>query len=317
MNGIDVSSYQPKNITSLVDYDFAIIKATEGTGYVSPNCDAQYQAAVKRGKLVGVYHFASGGDARAEAEFFVKNIKGYLGQAVLVLDWEANAIPKGAAWVQAFVRRVKELTQVPPIIYGSASPLAQYGIPAVAKAENCGIWAAAYADYVPDYGYQKAPQLVGSVIRQWTSVGRLSGYGGNLDLNSSILTPEQWKKYAQGARGGATKPLPAPKPVPKPVRKTNEQVAAEIVAGKGGWGNGVDRVNSLKKAGYNYNTVQALVNKLLNVNKPVRTYYTVKKGDTMSGIAGKYKTTLAVLDKLNPQIKNLNEIYPGEKVRVK
>lgn len=51
--------------------------------------------------------------------------------------------------------------------------------------------------------------------------------------------------------------------------------------------------------------------------KPSKAYYTVKKGDTMSGIAKKYKKSLSSLAKLNPQIKNLNDIDVGQKVRVK
>ena len=37
---------------------------------------------------------------------------------------------------------------------------------------------------------------------------------------------------------------------------------------------------------------------------------------TLSGIAAHYKTTVAELLKLNPQIKNPNLIYPGEKITV-
>lgn len=46
------------------------------------------------------------------------------------------------------------------------------------------------------------------------------------------------------------------------------------------------------------------------------TYYKVKKGDTLSAIAKKYKTTVNKLVKLN-NIKNKNLIYPGQKIRVK
>lgn len=46
-------------------------------------------------------------------------------------------------------------------------------------------------------------------------------------------------------------------------------------------------------------------------------YYTVKKGDTMSKIASANKTTLTELKKLNPQIKNVNLISVGQKVRIK
>lgn len=53
---------------------------------------------------------------------------------------------------------------------------------------------------------------------------------------------------------------PAPKPpAPKPVKKSNEAVAAEVVAGL--WGNGNARVAKLKAAGYNPILIQVLVNK--------------------------------------------------------
>ena len=44
--------------------------------------------------------------------------------------------------------------------------------------------------------------------------------------------------------------------------------------------------------------------------------YTVKKGDTLTSIAKKYKTTVNKLVKLN-NIKNKNLIYPGQKIKVK
>lgn len=44
-------------------------------------------------------------------------------------------------------------------------------------------------------------------------------------------------------------------------KKTNEEIAKEVIAGK--WGNGVDRKNRLTKAGYDYNTIQGIVNNLV------------------------------------------------------
>lgn len=46
-------------------------------------------------------------------------------------------------------------------------------------------------------------------------------------------------------------------------------------------------------------------------------YHTVVKGDNLTKIALKYGTTLKELARLNPQIKNLNLIYIGDKVRIK
>jgi len=46
-----------------------------------------------------------------------------------------------------------------------------------------------------------------------------------------------------------------------PAKKSNEEIAREVVQGK--WGNGADRKKRLTDAGYDYATIQALVNKLL------------------------------------------------------
>lgn len=251
MNGIDVSPWQPSNITALVEYNFTIIKATEGIGYVSPTCDQQYQLAKSRGKGLGVYHFASGLDPIAEADFFINNIQGYLGEAILVLDWEANAISKGADYVRSFVKRVKERTNIPPVIYGSFSHLQNAGIDKIAAEENCGLWVAAYPTSNPT-GYYAAEQLLGGVIRQYSSHGRLDGYTGNLDLNYTILTFDNWKKYALGKQDTS-----APSPV-NPLRRSNEDIATEVM--RGAWGNSNDRKTRLTNAGYDYAAIQAIIN---------------------------------------------------------
>ena len=51
----------------------------------------------------------------------------------------------------------------------------------------------------------------------------------------------------------------------------------------------------------------------LNLNS---TEYTIKKGDTLSLIAKNYNTTVELLLKANPNIKNPNLIFPGEKIKI-
>ena len=46
--------------------------------------------------------------------------------------------------------------------------------------------------------------------------------------------------------------------------KTNQQVAVEVILGK--WGNGNDRRKRLTSAGYNYESVQSIVNALCSGN---------------------------------------------------
>lgn len=73
-----------------------------------------------------------------------------------------------------------------------------------------------------------------------------------------------------------------PKP---PTKKTNEEVAAEIVAGKGGWGNNPLRAQRLSEAGFEPTAVQLLVEKLMKKETPQR-----KSNGQIAGevIAGKW-----------------------------
>ena len=99
-------------------------------------------------------------------------------------------------------------------------------------------------------------------------------------------------------------------------KKSVSAIADEVIAGK--WGNGNYRKNKLQAAGYDYNAVQAEVNKKLGSgsSNSANQYYTIKSGDTLSGIAQKYGTTVKQLQNWNG-IKNANVIYAGQKIRVK
>ena len=50
------------------------------------------------------------------------------------------------------------------------------------------------------------------------------------------------------------------KAAPAPAKKSNKEIAKEVLAGK--WGNNPQRKAKLEAAGYNYATIQALVNKM-------------------------------------------------------
>ena len=98
--------------------------------------------------------------------------------------------------------------------------------------------------------------------------------------------------------------------------KDNKKSVTEVAKGviNGDYGNGDERKKKLEAEGYDYDEVQAKVNQLLGAN--VTKTYTVKSGDTLSGIASKYKTTVVKLVKDN-NIKNANLIYPGQKIIIK
>jgi lysozyme len=200
LNGIDVSGFQPANITALVNYDFVFIKATEGTGYTSSEANAQYQAAVARGHGVGVYHFADTGDATAQANYFVQHIGGYVGKAMLALDWEGNAVAQGPGWAKTFLDRVYALTGVRPVIYMSASVIDEYDWTAV-RAGDYGLWMASYGANQIREGYS-APAAPGvkfwgsPILYQYGSQERLPGYASNLDVDAFYGDAKAWAAFA-------------------------------------------------------------------------------------------------------------------------
>ena len=224
LNGIDISNWQAGINLSSVPADFVIIKATEGTTYVSPEADTQYQGAKSAGRLLGVYHFATGVGAVEEAKFFLSNVQGYLGEAILVLDWEGAVVTKGVGYAKAFLDYVYQQTGIRPLIYMSKSVTNSYEWSTVSA--NYGLWVAQYANALPT-GYQDDPWTdtngfrawSGPAIFQYASTGRLSGYDGNLDLDKFYGDTAAWQAYAKPDHM-TPDPEPTPEPTPEPPKST-------------------------------------------------------------------------------------------------
>ena len=356
LNGIDVSNWQKGINLAAVPADFVICKATEGVSYVSPDCARQVEQAAAAGKLVGTYHYINGRGAVAEADFYLNNIKNWIGKYMLCLDWESqgNSQWGNESYLRQVAQRIIDRTGIPPMIYVQQSRMAQ--VKPVAQALNCGLWIAQYAN-MNTTGYQATPWNEGAytcAIRQYSSAGRLSGYGGNLDLNKFYGDKAAWKAYCnpkgshddtgsgsssgggstsgEAAPGGSTLDLAVAVMQNKygtgDARKkalgsrysevqgfidhiasaSVDTLVSEVYAGK--YGNGDTRKTVL---GSRYNEVQNKINKSSGGSSA--TYYTVKSGDTLSGIAAKYGTTYQKLAAING-ISNPNKIYPGQKIKI-
>lgn len=306
LKGIDISHHQKGIDLGAVDTDFVICKATEGNGYTDEMCDTFYQKAKSLGKKLGVYHFARpdlGNSAEAEADWFVKETLGYHKEAILVLDWESGDLTN-VSWAKAWLDRVYEKTGVKPIIYMSASVMRSADWSSVVNADY-GIWVANYGSNngtAQESVFDRYPLKYWSFYALWqyTSVGRLNGYNGNLDLNYFSGDGNAWDKYAGGSPSSSNV---------KPVEKSIDELAQEVIAGK--HGNGDARKQAL---GSRYDEVQARVNEILGINQVE--YYIVQSGDNLTKIANRYGTTVNQLVSWN-NIANANLIYPGQKLRVK
>lgn len=324
-----------------------VVKATEGGDWVDTQCDKFVQQCIKNDIPFGFYHFARHGSAESEAEYFRKNTRGYEGKGIPVLDWEDG---QSIDWVNAFVEHYHKLTGVWPWVYGNAWRFNQGTVN-----KNCGRWIAGYPENGItdiDYGlkHDMPYKVNGGLVCAWqfSSSVHISGYGGNLDGNVFYGDEAAWKKYATGgkASGGSTGSFSKPS-ASSPSGSTLDLVYHIVTDNI----NGDDRVDY---CGSRYDEVQGFINDTHNAsastlakwikagkygNNPVRKIviqacdgkyqeamdivnseggskiYTVKSGDTLSGIAAKYGTTYQKLASYNG-IADPDKIYPGQKITI-
>lgn len=249
-NGIDISSWQRNINFSAVKnsgIDIVYIKSSEGRSYIDPYFETNYKNAKANGLKVGFYHYVTARtieQAREQAIFFARVINGKQIDCKLAMDFEnfgnlsiyqINEISK------VFLETLENLTNSKAIIYSNA-----YSARTIFSKdlEKYPLWVANYGVNAPG-GNDKWNTWVGW---QYTSTGRVNGISGNVDRN----------QFTDGIFISSNINVPIP-----PTENT--------------------------------------------------TVYTVKRGDTLSYIALRYRTTVTTLVKLN-NIKNPNLIYPGQRI---
>lgn len=350
LKGIDIASYQQGINLAAVPADFVIVKATEGTGYTNPDWRRQAQQTLDTGKLLGLYHYSNGGDVVAEATYFLNTVKPFIGRAILFLDWEGQGNPSFCVndynWMNHWLTHVKEQTKTVPMVYFSESVL-RYPRVGELKFDK---WIAQYAD-MNNTSYQETPWNEGAykcMIRQYSSCGRLPGWGANLDLNKFYGSRADWEAYYKGvkASSGSSTSKPAGA-VSAPSGSTLDLLVRTL---KGEFGNGDVRKSKL---GSRYTEVQSIIDHIsvaqtstlvaetkagkygngdvrklilgsryqavqneVNAAASSPIYYQIQAGDTLSAIAQKYGTSVNHLAQLNG-ISNPNYIMAGQKIRVR
>lgn len=129
MKGVDLSHHQNDVVfkNAIRDYDFIILKATEGKTYTDPTFTSRFKELQRIKKLRGIYHYArpENNNVNDEVENFLKAWNGDE-ECLLILDWEGKALTKEFTWALDFCQIVKARTGVTPIIYASASTIKKY-----------------------------------------------------------------------------------------------------------------------------------------------------------------------------------------------
>lgn len=304
--GIDVSKHNGTIDWAKVKaagVQFAMLRAGYGRydNQKDERFESNYKGATAAGIPVGAYHYSyatTAEQAKQEAQTFLGWIKGKTLTYPVAFDIEDKKQANlGVSLISDIIRTFCETVEAAGyyvVVYANKDWLTNR-IDADCKSRY-DIWLAQWTSeptYTGSYG-----------MWQYSSKGSVDGVSGNVDMN---IAYKDYPSIIAGMDGSSDTTASAPTDT---VKKTNAELADEVIAGK--WGNGDERKQRLTAAGYDYDAVQAIVNKLV---QPQETVYTVKKGDTLSGIAAKYGTTYQKLAKYNG-IQNPNLIHVGQKIKI-
>lgn len=273
--GPDVSKYQDGINPATTPGEVFIIGTSDGS-YINPVADKQFQAAKAAGKLMGVYHYFRN-DPITEARFWAEHTKGYQdGKTVFFLDAETDHVNLPQLCIE-FANEFKRLTGIKVVIYTYWHLLEARNWQRCVDAD-LGLWGA------------------------WYPLGdqRIDGYNA-----PARQSPKYWGESLMGWQFTSAGYLP-------------------------NWGDRLD-LNEFyvdAKGWYAYAAKNgAVVTPPPAVKPPVVTppkpapapapagTYTVRSGDTLSGIAAKYGTTYTELARING-ISDPNTIYAGQVLKV-
>lgn len=206
MFGIDISNYQKDLDLSTFDFDFAIIKATEGITSVNPSFAKQLDYCIKADKLIGCYHYArpdlhpTKEGMIDEADHFIDTVFKYtvIGSTIMVLDWEQSPTNRYDL-CEAFLKHVEARLGLKPFVYLSTSVAKQN----LSFFLQWPIWAASWPvkDIIPwhandEFIITHSPVSVPWNIWQYTSNGKVPGYSGRVDFDYTNMPPSLWRKAA-------------------------------------------------------------------------------------------------------------------------
>ena len=189
----DVANYQPDTLAYFKSLKAkgsgaAIVKITQGTGYINPKATNQVNHADQAGLKTAGYHYAMFGgniaNAHAEARYFLAQAKARLAKgSILALDYEdagttgTNKAANANAII-TFMQDVKNAGFIPWFYTGKYFINAHVNHAAVNKVFPNSTWIAGYpGTSYPDFNY--FPSVDGVVAWQYTNNWKSLGVDGS------------------------------------------------------------------------------------------------------------------------------------------
>lgn len=317
--GIDISSVQGNvdfNQVKQSGYQFVITKATEGSEagsrYLNPFFKQSITKANAAGLMTHAYHYFRGiseSDARAEAQWFLKNLKGVSVKGYLFIDVEDKNLNENPAVLTSYVNAfLDELARSGYTKLGVYSGLYFMKDQLVEPQLRAGLlkWIAQY-----NSTFSRSAD-----IWQHTSQARVPGVGGYVDENIAYTD-----KVVSGQAVSASQPVKTVQaaPVKTTIPNTYTIKSGDTLSGIGA------------RFGIDYHVIKAIngltsdtiyPNQVLRlkgtaaVPKPAASgTYTVQSGDNLTKIAAAHGTTFAVIASLNG-LSNPYIIQPGQVLKL-
>lgn len=322
LKGIDTSEWQGQYpfATVAAAVDFVIERAGFGNDRADLQFSAEFQAARAAGKLRGSYWYVYPNEStpEQEADKYADVLGTVQPNEIAAFDFEESYNGDPVQYLLQALNHLKERTGLVGGVYASLNLFETHNFAPIAQA---GYWC-----WVADWDLSSAPSVPAfPVVAFWQYTDKLSvpGIDGPVDGDVFLGDAEAFHKY--GAVGGsipivAPTPAPAPAAPPTPPQPTS---TGSYTVHSGDTMSAIAEAHRITLGALEAANPQVRDPNLIYVGQVLHIpgaigapRYVVESGDTMSGIAIKYGMSLAQLAVMNPQIKNLNLIYPGEPVNV-
>ena len=295
--------------------DFAIIRTQYGSKIIDKYYKTHHAELRKRGVPTAACAWVRGvsvSDMEVEATDFYNRTKD-INPTFWFLDVEEESMKDMRNGVKAYVKKLRELGAKKVGVYIAHHLYEKFNLD---MSDFDAVW-------IPRYGSNNGkPQTKPDYpcdLWQYTSVGRLDGYNGDLDLNM-IISDKKLEYFTGGTK--KSEPVKKVSATKSNTKKTTSTVSvytvkkgdtlSEIAERFGTTVSQLVKLNNIK----NPNLIYAGQKIKINGSPSKAIYHTVKKGDTVSELAVKYGSSIAKIKEWN-KLKDVNKIYVGQKLRVK
>lgn len=270
-------------------------------GYGKGNIDGRFSENLKGAKDAGIEHiglywfsYAYTVDmAKREAQYVHDIAKGEDFDLGVYFDWEYDSmnyarkhgVNAGRKLItdmnKAFCERITELGYIAGYYTNQDYQTNYIDVTQLTAYRK---W---YAKYV-------STSQSGCFMWQYSSTGKVNGINGNVDMNELVGQLEE--------------------PTITGELQSILDIAMEVIAGK--WGSGYERKSRLKKAGYDYDAVQAKVNELMKASNSVTSGQPASSVNTVQYVTVVAKAGLYIRKQPSASAKTLGAFPNGARLKL-